>query len=381
MASKITVNSLAGQTCICSLHRPLRASEVKKEIEKLSGIPCEVQRLFHATTELRADDDVSEDCSEITLVQRPPEQAHWLQKVLEAPAELRNAPESMQADAEVVLAAVTQQGRMLQYASADLQDDDKVVLAAIQHEGSALEFAGPDHRSKRNTVLQAVKKNGLALQYATGGLSSDPDIVSAAIHANGSALQFAGDAFKSDAATVLAAVQQCGCAWQWAQGDARDDRRIIFAAVARDVSVVSMLPPNVQTDLEVMLTSLKVPEDLIRRVHSQQQGWDYWLALDEAISSVEGEKATLDRMANKARLVHPWARHTLQRQNLRIATHRRAIQRQLVASRAINKLLSRKEHVVNRALKLKLKREQAAMRNQQQASTSSSSSASQPSST
>mmetsp|Transcript_101310 Transcript_101310/g.180062 ORF Transcript_101310/g.180062 Transcript_101310/m.180062 type:complete len:380 (-) Transcript_101310:185-1324(-) len=360
---QVTVNSLSGQLCNFRLHLPCRISSVKEQILKLAGIPCEVQRLFRGTTELRADQNMPEDGFEVdvTLVQRPPEQAHWLRKVEEAPSELRNAPDNMKADIEIVLAAVTQQGRMIQYASEELQDSAEVISAALEQEGSALEFAGAAHRSNRSIVLQAVKQNGLALRYASGGLSSDHEIVAAAINENGSALQFAGDQLRSDLRIVLAAVQRCGCAWQWAQGDAREDRGIVLAAVASDASVISLLPQNYGMDLEVMLTALKVSEDLVRRCLLSQQTLDLetLTTIDEAISNVEGEVAAANRKFRVARVVHPWARHVLQRQNLRMRAQVRAQQKVLLAQRALNALLTRKAGMVKRAAKLKKRMEAA----------------------
>ena len=68
---------------------------------------------------------------------------------------LKNASPELQADREVVLAAVRQNGWVLCYASTELRADREVVLAAVQQDGRALEFASPELRADREVVLAA----------------------------------------------------------------------------------------------------------------------------------------------------------------------------------------------------------------------------------
>merc|ERR1712048_376411 len=58
---------------------------------------------------------------EITLVRRPPEQAEWLEAVCRDWRRLGEAPVGIQADKEVVLAALRRSGGALQFAAPDLQ--------------------------------------------------------------------------------------------------------------------------------------------------------------------------------------------------------------------------------------------------------------------
>ena len=58
-------------------------------------------------------------------------------------------------DKDVVLAAVTQHGYALQYASADLQNDKDVVLAAVTQEGYALYYASAEVQNDKDVVLAA----------------------------------------------------------------------------------------------------------------------------------------------------------------------------------------------------------------------------------
>ena len=54
------------------------------------------------------------------------------------------------------------------------------VLAAVTESGWALKFASPELRADREIVLAAVTKNGWALAYASAEMQADREIVLAA---------------------------------------------------------------------------------------------------------------------------------------------------------------------------------------------------------
>jgi WD40 repeat protein len=82
--------------------------------------------------------------------------------VKEDPSELENL-EDFQGDKEVVMAAVTQDGVALEYASEKLQDDEAIVMAAMASNPCALEHANSRFRVDRDLVLRYIQhqlKNG-----------------------------------------------------------------------------------------------------------------------------------------------------------------------------------------------------------------------------
>jgi len=56
------------------------------------------------------------------------------------------------------------------YASKDLQANGEIVLAAVKRHGESLEFASNGLKGNQEVVLEAVKQNGLALRYASAAL-------------------------------------------------------------------------------------------------------------------------------------------------------------------------------------------------------------------
>ena len=58
-----------------------------------------------------------------------------------------------------------------------MDKDKKVVLAAVRQDGRALEFAHGDLKKNRDVVLKAVGQNGLALEFAHEDLKKGREVV------------------------------------------------------------------------------------------------------------------------------------------------------------------------------------------------------------
>ena len=86
----------------------------------------------------------------------------------------------------------------LECASADLQADHEIVMAAVSQHGCALEYASDEHRSSHDIVLSAVSQDGCALRYASEELRSDHRIVMAAVSQNWEALRSASQDLRSN---------------------------------------------------------------------------------------------------------------------------------------------------------------------------------------
>ena len=99
-------------------------------------------------------------------------------------------------DKEIVLEAVKENGRALQYASKLLRNDKEVVLEAVKQDGRPLEYASNELKNDKEIVLKAVKQNGWALEYVSQQFQNDKEIVLAAIKQEGLALQFAAKEIK-----------------------------------------------------------------------------------------------------------------------------------------------------------------------------------------
>jgi hypothetical protein len=73
----------------------------------------------------------------------------------------------------LVLAAVRQNGEALQHAPESLQADREVVLEAFRQNGEALKYADEELLADREFVLEAVKENAEVFEYAAKELQKD----------------------------------------------------------------------------------------------------------------------------------------------------------------------------------------------------------------
>ena len=102
-----------------------------------------------------------------------------------------------QSDRSTILAAVSQNGMALEFASTYEKQglglawvDQEVVLAAVRQNGMALQFAGP--------MLQTHVMHPTSME----AVQADRAVVVAAVQQNSSALQFAPEALQADVAVL-----------------------------------------------------------------------------------------------------------------------------------------------------------------------------------
>eukprot|EP01043_Picozoa_sp_COSAG02_P011098 COSAG02_NODE_403_length_23058_cov_12.124134_15_plen_849_part_00 len=80
------------------------------------------------------------------------------------------APVELQADSEIVLAAVQRKCSSLLCASVELRKDREFMLKAVKEDPTALEYASAELLENREFMLKAVKDNPAALEYASAEL-------------------------------------------------------------------------------------------------------------------------------------------------------------------------------------------------------------------
>jgi hypothetical protein len=117
---------------------------------------------------------------------------------------------------EVIMDAVMQNGRALEYASASVTNDKEYWMAAVTQHCIALWYASDIMKNDKEVVLVAVKHYGRALEYASVAMKNDKEVVMTAVAGHDTALEFASDALKNDKEVVMAAVSQNGIAFRYA---------------------------------------------------------------------------------------------------------------------------------------------------------------------
>jgi len=163
-------------------------------------------------------------------------------------ASLQYASPELQADKEVVMAAVKNNGFALQYASPELQADKEVVMAAVTNNGRSL-FYAPELQADKEVVMAAVTNNGNALQYASPELQANKEIVMGVVTKNGFALRLASPELKADKEVVMAAVSNNGFALQFASPELKADKDVVMAAVTNNRNALQFASPELQREL------------------------------------------------------------------------------------------------------------------------------------
>jgi lambda repressor-like predicted transcriptional regulator len=116
---------------------------------------------------------------------------------------------------QIVLAAVEQKGDSIRFLGPELREDREIVLAAVKKNGNSIRYLSPELRADREVVLAAVsggnnaRGENNALGYALGGLQMDQDVILVAVRKNGDALEY-GDPESLNWEIILAAVEQNG---------------------------------------------------------------------------------------------------------------------------------------------------------------------------
>jgi hypothetical protein len=129
----------------------------------------------------------------------------------------------------IVLPAVQQNGRVLEFASEEMRSNKTIVLAAFHKMG--YKFESEEMINTGTIFLAVVQQDGLTLQFGPEEIKHDESVVLAAVQQNGLALGYASEGVKGAKIIVLAAVQEHYYALQHASADLRDDATIVLAAV------------------------------------------------------------------------------------------------------------------------------------------------------
>lgn len=164
------------------------------------------------------------------------------------------------ADKEIVLAAVKNDGLALEYACEELRADREIVLTAVKNDSLALRFACEKFKSDREIVLAAVKKNGYALEYASNKLKTDKEVVFVAIKDGWASLEYASDELKTDKNFVLEAIKHSEYSFEileYASAELKADKDVVLAAVKKDGSNFRYASDALRADREIILEAVK----------------------------------------------------------------------------------------------------------------------------
>ena len=188
---------------------------------------------------------------------------------------LQYVSEELKNDKEIVLAAVKNKGRALKYANTEFRNDKEVVLTAVKNDAGTLKYVSEELQNDKEIVLAAVSEDGEALEYASEELRNDKEIVLTAVTTFGSNLHCASEELQNDKEIVLAAVLESGWALEYASEELRNDKEVVLTAVKNDISALEYVGEELLDDREIILTAMtyhcNVNEDEIKELKNDKK--------------------------------------------------------------------------------------------------------------
>lgn len=190
--------------------------------------------------------------------QNPTSREVMLEAVSQDGKLLAHAAEELKKDRVVCLTAVKQNGDALRWVAAELRTDREIALAAVKQKGVVLD-AAYQFKGDREVVLAAVRQQGWALRYAADELRGDREVVRAAVQRNRSALQFASKQLREEGLDEL--MRESVEARPHTHGLIGDEQSSTDEAVAVEVAVVSV--PETEAEGDVSIKNLSPPDEAV----------------------------------------------------------------------------------------------------------------------
>lgn len=137
---------------------------------------------------------------------------------------------------DMVLAALHNDGCVLDFVSTELKDDRDVVMEAVDNYGYSLKYASDRLKNDTDVVMHAAQSYGYILQYASQEIRDNRTIVSIAVQNNGYALEYASPTLRDDFDIVSMAVRRYGCSLRYASKRLCANSEIVAMAVNNNKS-------------------------------------------------------------------------------------------------------------------------------------------------
>ena len=155
-------------------------------------------------------------------------------------------------DEDIIMALVEADYEHFELASLALRSDRRFVLSVVHICGLVLRFVADILRSDIEVVRIAVLQNRDSMQYASASLRSHKAFVAELVAVQGMTLQFVDTSLLEDPEIVLLAVRHDPDAFQFAGPGLRSDPVFIFDAVRRNRSVLQLICPLLQGEVQAL---------------------------------------------------------------------------------------------------------------------------------
>jgi hypothetical protein len=134
--------------------------------------------------------------------------------------------------------------------------DRERTLSLVKINGDVLEFASAEFKSDFEIVLAAVTQSWKAVRHAALELNDNFKIMMVAVKQNGSALRYGGPLVRKKRDIVMTAIKGDGGSFAYADDSLRYDRQLVMAAVKQNGSMLRFACGPLKDDHEVVFAAI-----------------------------------------------------------------------------------------------------------------------------
>ena len=172
---------------------------------------------------------------------------------------LKFASDEMRANRDVVEKAVSNCGSALEFASAEMHANKELVLLALKTNSGidrfSLSILTPELRADRDVVLRAVEQCGRDLEFASPELQDDEEVVKTALD-NFTSFEYVSKSLRSNPEIVLSGLSKSN-GFEFISHNF-EDRDFALNAIKIDSAIAENFPPKFLSDREFILAAVKI---------------------------------------------------------------------------------------------------------------------------
>ncbi|MBA3720801.1 MAG: DUF4116 domain-containing protein [Parachlamydiaceae bacterium] len=170
----------------------------------------------------------------------------------------------LQADRDVVMAAVKINGKQIEYASPVLRGDEEIMKQAVLATPEALKFASDKIKDDKDFILKAIRKSrdsksdlNKFMKYVSPKLQDDVDFVTEAMDISNDSFQYASERIRGMKSIAMKAINVCGFHWGFVSKELKEDFDVALAAVTTYGTSYLWLPDSLKANKEIIMAVIK----------------------------------------------------------------------------------------------------------------------------
>lgn len=160
-------------------------------------------------------------------------------------------------DKEVILAAVSNNGLLLKYASPRLRNNPKIVEAAVRSHGEAFKFASNEIRNNKFSVIRFMAISPLVFNTLPDKIKQDPEIAYDALNMSSQRTDSNFIELSNNEDLIMNAMLYRPDAYKFASVDVMKTTRVAERALSMAGELIAFAPPDVRWNKKLVLLAMR----------------------------------------------------------------------------------------------------------------------------